>query len=225
MSGSFRDAVELMKRVFDGNVKDGEITLLATSPEEILLELAMQIKSKDGTYDLTEGQAIQLLFRSEHGAGAFDLACKVCAVNIRAEKALPEAMRIFCSEVLIGMMKRPSVVRRDATWLENIYKLAMVRFVAANFGMYQTRGDNNSTLSACDAVAVALSELGVEVTYGRLKKLCVDPRHSALRAEAENWLNLQNAMEPFSREAYPAPASLQSYVPSVSPKGDTPEGN
>lgn len=223
MAGSFRDAVELMKCVFAGNVKDGEITLRAVSPEEILLELAMQIKSKDGTYDLTEGQAIQLLFRSEQGAGAFDLACKVCAVNIRAGKPLPEAMRIFCSEVLIGMMKRPSDKKRDATWLENIYKLAMVRFVAVNFGMFQTRGDNNSTQSACDAVAVALSELGVEVNYGRLKKLCVDRRHSALRAEADNWFNLQNSMGPSSREAYPTPVSLQSYVPSVSLKVDTPE--
>jgi len=205
MAGSFRDAVELMKCVFAGNVKDGEITLRATSPEEILLELAMQIKSKDGTYDLTEGQAIQLLFRSERGAGAFDLACKVCAVNIRAEKPLPEAMRIFCSEVLIGMMKRPSIAKRDATWLENIYKLAMIRFVAANFGLDQTRGDTSAESSACDAVAIALSELGVEINFGRLKKLCVDNRYADLRAEADGWLRLQRQIPPQAAGPTPVP--------------------
>lgn len=224
MSGSFRDAVELMKRVFAGNVKDGEITSRKMAPEEILLEMAMQIKADDGTYDLTEDQALQLLFRSETGAGAFDLACKVCATNIRAQKYLPEAMRIFSSEVLIGMMQRPKGIKRDDTWLANLYKLAMVRFVAFNFDMKETRGDNNSTLSACDAVAVALSELGVEINYGRLKKLCVDGRHAALRAEAESWHSSQQAMGHTWSQAYPIPESLKPYVPDGNIKRDTPEG-
>ena len=220
---SFRDAIELMKSVFASNVKEGEILFRPMAPEEILLEMAMQIKSADGTYNLTESQAIQLLFRSENAAGAFDLACKVCAVNIRARKELPKATRIFCSEVLIGLIKRPKGERRDDTWLENIYKLAMVRFVARQFSMKQTRGDNNSTLSACDVVAVALSELGVEVTYGRLKKLCVDRRYESLRSEADSWIGLQHAMGSTWHEIYPSPETLTSHVPDEGAKRDTPE--
>ena len=220
----FRTAVELLKRLFAGNVKDGEISFRLTAPEEILLEMEMKIKRADGSYDLTESQAIQLLFRSESGAGAFDLACKVCATNIRAGKNLPEAMRIFCSEVLIGLLKRPESQRRDGRWLENIYKLAMVRFVAVQFSMKQTRGDNNSSLSACDAVAIALSELGVEINYGRLKKLCVDARYADLRDEADAWLQFQNEMGPSRAEVYPTPEALRGYVPDAGTKRDTPTG-
>ena len=181
---SFRTAVELLKRLFASNVKDGE----------------------------------------KSGAGAFDLACKVCAVNIRARKELPEALRIFCSEVLLGLMNRPDPERRDNRWLENISKLSMVRSVAVQFSMKQTRGDNNSTLSACDEVAVALSELGVEINYGMLKKLCVDARYADLRDEADAWLRLQNEMGLSRTEVYPTPDVLRGYVPDACIKRDTPRG-
>ncbi|WP_368343664.1 hypothetical protein [Pelagovum sp. HNIBRBA483] len=89
---------------------------------------------------------------------SFDSVKRYCAHLIRAEKKIPDELKLWIADVLEGIRPTPSRSRGPMeTGLENNMLIPrLVEKVAVHFGLMRTRNDESPPLSACDAVHQAI---------------------------------------------------------------------
>lgn len=184
----FEAAIEWLNPICKHIVKNGRFTLPEYSASEILLRARLGIHPIEGVYDISEEVGKYLLYLSGTDAGAFDLSSIIASQNIVAVKSLPKALRLFAGQVLLGTRKRPKGARRDKTWMENQYKLALVFAASTHFNLTLTRNEASRATSASDAVECAFRNAGCNwITYENLRKLCTSKRYSKIREELSEW--------------------------------------
>ncbi|WP_139816212.1 hypothetical protein [Planktotalea arctica] len=152
----------------------------------------------------------QYLVALAHSDGDFyDFCCKIAAANLRAKRSIPEPLVAFASLVLEGLVSKPKKRSRPRKkdWSEKYSLWNVTLQVVEKFDLELTRNDETAGhISACDAVAEALTLCGRPTTYGQIKNLMVHPDHSRLRKEfivstkiKSRWRDVnppQNALSP-----------------------------
>ncbi|UWR10945.1 hypothetical protein [Sulfitobacter mediterraneus] len=127
-----------------------------------------------------------LVERGAENQDQFDVIVDICAINLRRDKQLPEALRDFICGILLGDIQRPKVrhraVRRD--WYEKFFKLHLIFWVAKRFSLAPTKNEASfGTVCACEIVAEAFENVGMEVSYSSLVRLVSHPDNLRFRQE------------------------------------------
>jgi hypothetical protein len=219
----YRKAVEWLTPICKGVVKNRRLAFRVVSFSEPFLELKLKIIPANNSYSVPYDSALYLLEFSDKNPGAYDLSCKIVASNLVSGSEIPEPLRLLAAKILIGDVKRPKGTRADSTWMANQYKLAMILRTARDFGLYPTRGDNNPSLSACDAVSEAFASAGFAIDYASLKKLCVEKRYQRLRDELSLWSYEASLIGPdVIAQRYKVPDYFKTHVSDAAINRDTP---
>jgi hypothetical protein len=131
----------------------------------------------------------------KHSARGQEFLRHALALKIEAGEPIPIEFRELAAGFLRGTAPRNNrkTGRKDATFLHSRIAWAVMHLKAE--GMYATRNDESEPQSACDAVAAALSELGLSPkTYAGVKGVWLKGRslvetfwsiETALNAERE----------------------------------------
>lgn len=119
-----------------------------------------------------------LLAYAETSAEGFDLLCETVASMIEAGHRLPEDARGWVVDFLRGNVKRPKASAGRPQKRFNRFQIwSNVDRLVRDGKMLATRNDTSDETSACDAVATALRELGMEpASYSSVKKVWLDVR-------------------------------------------------
>ncbi len=103
----------------------------------------------------------ELIEKAKNDPDYFDAIRFGIALHLRIEKELPQIILDWLIEHLQGKTKRPRKAAGRGISLGLHVTVAQVVQVLVDRGMNATRNDVSSATSACDAVATALSELGM----------------------------------------------------------------
>ena len=188
----FEDAVEWVTAQAKDIVVDHVIDVAELSLAEMMLNDQLPVRyvksdtAGESHYMISDLSAIELVRLAKTIPGAYDLAAKITATNILDEHRLPEALRLFAFQVLLGKRKRPRPnprSKRHKTWTRNIYLYGLARGVADQFDLSLTRNDSSSPQSACDAVVQGLSKLDHHTTFKAIKDICIHKSSLQMRLE------------------------------------------
>lgn len=139
-------------------------------------------------YEIKEPISVALVKLAENDAEFFDYCSQICSFNVWAEAPLPGPLRLFARKVLIGELARPKKRARPRRkdWLTRSLLWSLTLEVIEEFDLVLTRNDESQEhISACDAVAEALTTCGRKTRYSEIKNLMVHPDNARLRAEFE----------------------------------------
>lgn len=178
---SFREAVERSKKLLLSGLTsgfaptaDGEYMQVAFEPPLARTTLGVNMLRK---------KPDELLAWAESEAEGFDTAKMGIAYALEQSETLPDAARLWLAKVLRGEVSRPKAKagRREKEWLNLLICIAIQHRVAD--GMDPTRNDASDPLSACDAVAEALAELGLTpTTFDSVKRIWKRMNKNTFRA-------------------------------------------
>ena len=149
---------------------------------------------------LPESGLATLLEMATHNPHAYDAAKYLAAMQIAAGWELPNQLRLFTGQALVGEIERPVQEGRP---MANDVLIKTIQFSLAVFthkrgGLPLARNDVSESFSACDAVAEAFTRAGRHTTYAAVKSLCYDSAYSDIRALGA-WLDGQHFMDPKRR--------------------------
>lgn len=117
-------------------------------------------------------ESAQLLDWAEADAGGFDVLLLGIAYSLEQGEELPPEALQWLLRYLRGDVTRPKARagRKNEFWLHSMIWVAVGSRVLD--GMNATRNDASEPTSACDAVAEALAELGLEpATFHGVKRI------------------------------------------------------
>jgi enoyl-CoA hydratase/carnithine racemase len=117
-------------------------------------------------------ETARLLAWAETDAGGFDVLRLGVAHSLEQGEELPPEALQWLVRYLHGDLTRPKARagRKDEYWLHQVIWMAVT--IRVDEGMTATRNDESRSPSACDAVADALKELGLEpTTFHSVKRI------------------------------------------------------
>lgn len=195
MSGrslSYSNAVLFVEKTFTPWIEGGEFKERFVSPYHLIYHELTNPLRFGGVYLPSDEQAQELVDLARINAGVYDLARKICRSNLLRQQQLSGPLLSFVMEILSDTLTRPKAEKREKTWYFSLNKLFAVYLTALKFDLKHTRGDNNSPISACDAVVEGLARCGRHVGYRDVKMLVVEKRYMRLRQEAELLVSLSH---------------------------------
>lgn len=187
---SFSNAVLFVEKTFTPWIEDGKFRERFVSPYHLIYHELTEPLRFGGVYLLSDEQTHEIVDLARVNAGVYDLALKICRSNLLFQRQLSDPLLSFIVDILDDTLKRPKAEKREKTWYFNLNKLLVVYLTALRFNLKHTRGDNNSPISACDAVVEGLARCGRHVGYREVKMLVVEKRFMRLRQEAELLISL-----------------------------------
>ncbi len=182
----FQGAVGFAQKILRHYVSEGQLIFPAMEPMEVQFRLKLrivQISDDLGVkYLCPEGAAEWLYSQADRSKGAFDLLCNLVVSRIVRGEPLSQVLRTFAGLRVAGEFEPPKSSKKMAkNFVQNLYLICLADRVSEDFGLTLTRNEASPALSACDAVAFALCNLGHYRTSRAIKELVVNPSSKALR--------------------------------------------
>jgi hypothetical protein len=190
MNPDFQGAVCYVQKILKPYVSGGQLVFPAIEPMEVIFRWELRIVqvSDDlgAKYICPEGAAEWLYSKADHNKGAFDLLCHIVATRLFRNEPLSPQLRTFAGLRVAGEIEPPKSSTKVAkNHVQNLYLICLAYRAAEDFGLTLTRNEVSAALSACDAVAQALSNLGHQRTWRAIKELIVNPSSEALRSHKQ----------------------------------------
>ncbi len=188
---AYRDATNWACDQVEGRIVEGKLDFPESTFADAVVEFSAGIeffRPEDARpfYIVTEVLAAELWVLANDHYQFFDLCRKICAKNVLVDAELPKFLRIFAEQFLEGKIKRPNPNHRERNkdWLAQFFLWSAIGEIARRFALKPTRNDvTRSKLSACDAMAEALTVCGRKTIYSEMKHLMVHPGKERLRGE------------------------------------------
>lgn len=202
MTQQYHDAVDWLKGLFAPYAGNGRFTIGDHEPSEIVLRFALRIVwvecRSGGVYRYPSGALSYLTSRCEVDRGAFRLLADICASHVAVSEVIPDEAKAFAVLYLAGEIREPKRSTASKTFLRNLHLFAAADACTRHFGLSLTRNDAAaSQISACDAVAEALSALGYHTSFRAVKELFFHESSAKLRLAAAE---LQNQIADIQRD-------------------------
>lgn len=208
-------------------VRDGQIDLPAISFEKAMISVlpGVHAQANGWTYwidDLTGARLADWAIQSPEG---FDAVLEVCAYYVLAGEAMPAGLRSLAFEVLAQKRARPKKEGRPKkdNFPANTFIIGTTLAAARFFSLTPTRHSvDGARNSACDAMSEALAELGVSLSYEKIKALITNPNYSDLRRRVELYERFALAKEarPLNALAWNLAGDEHQEWPMLSPPSD-----
>jgi hypothetical protein len=196
---NYSEATKKLCDLFEDRIVDGELKIQSQSFAEVIMYnfpgFEWQTDGKFGSrYVVAEPVARMLIKLARLDYRFYDLCVDICVCNMDPQSPLPDALSFFTIEVLRGKWLRPRKrgVERKRTWLRDAFLFSHLHSTARVFGLELTRNDASPRISACDAVAEALTVCGCETSFNNLKELLVHSDTKLFRAEMDLVEGVQN---------------------------------
>jgi len=189
---NYRHATSKLCDFFEDLIVDGEIKIPSyTFADAIARGFPGLEWQTDGTfgsrYIVAPPVALMLIKLARSDYRFYDLCVEICVCNIDSQSTLPDALSYFTIEVLKGKWLRPRNRGRERkkTWLRDAFLFSQVRSTMRVFNLPATRNDVSAQVSACDAVAEALTICGRKTTYDFVKGLWTHADKKTFREEMD----------------------------------------
>jgi len=153
----FQEGVEQAKRMLNAFL---ETSPLSPTPITMPNGLKAQVLQMEGSKMISKNPT-ELIEKAKNDPDYFDAIRFGIALHLRIEKELPQIILDWLIEHLQGKTKRPRKAAGRGISLGLHITVAHVVRVLVDRGMHATRNAASPATSACDAVAKALSELGM----------------------------------------------------------------
>ena len=136
---------------------------------------------------MTEYAAKSLLERALEGDWAAFKTCKETAAHMLSlNRELPNGLRVFVALVLMNKIVEPRNPRRAKTWLRAYFFYNRAKTCERRFELPLTSNDASSQReSCCDAISLALANLGYHVSPRAIKEICVGSKQENVKMRAE----------------------------------------
>ena len=155
---NFQEGVEQAKRMLKLFSQTGPLAPIPITMPNGFKAVVLQMEGSE----MISKNPTELIEKAKNDSDYFDAIRFGIALHLRIEKELPQIILDWLIEHLQGKTKRPRRAAGRGISLGLHVTVAQVVQVLVDRGMYATRNDATSpATSACDAVATALSELGM----------------------------------------------------------------
>ncbi|PTX54656.1 hypothetical protein C8N43_3473 [Litoreibacter ponti] len=187
----FDGAVAHSVRALGPFVQDGQLKTDVYEPSEFRLRFELQIKQghdDQGAFYCFPEDADQALFElSAMDRGAFDLYCKIVASRLFRGQPLNFQMSVFAGlMVLQGISPPRASKKKSALFVAHSYIYWVALCLVQKFNISATSNDQGPGLSACNAISLALGELGHAKSPRAIKEILVGKSSAQLRKEAHD---------------------------------------
>ena len=167
----FQEGVEQAKRMLKLFSQTGPLAPIPITMPNGFKALVLQMEGSE----MISKNPTELIEKAKNDPDYFDAIRFGIAVHLVIKKELPQIILDWLIEHLRGKTKRPRRAAGRGISLGLHVTVAQVVQVLVDRGMHATRNDASPATSACDAVAKALSDLGMTPTsFKRVKAVWLE---------------------------------------------------
>lgn len=189
--GDYSAAICLATSLLEGHISDGEWEVPKLTFEkfmEISVLLAL-IGTNDKKRKLSWHNAEfleEVLETSNVSLGAYKACISACRIAILDGDKIPKSMREFAAGNLgLALPKAKRGRPAEPDMVSQTLILGAIFSIRDMYELTLTRNEASAAHSVCDAVAEALSSLGIDKNYAQLANLVTHPDYSARRLQAK----------------------------------------